>query len=57
MRYKGLVICLTRYLNFVPVKPELKKQYLDNVRIDCEMIAASAPGGTYQEPSCGGKSL
>ena len=55
MRYKGLVICLTRYLNFVPVKPELKKQYLDNVRIDCEMIAASAPGGTYQEPLLAGK--
>lgn len=50
MRYKGLVICLTRYVNFVPVSQELKKQYLDNVRIDCEMIAASRPGETYQTP-------
>ena len=50
IRYKGLVICLTRYVNFVPVSPELKKQYLDNVHIDCEMIAASVPGMTYQSP-------
>ena len=47
MRYKGLIICCTRLLNFVPVTPELRKQYIANVEIDCTMMAASKPGATF----------
>ena len=55
LRYKGLVVCCTRYVNFVPVSEELKKQYLDNVRIDCTMIANSIPGESFQTPFLAGK--
>lgn len=49
-RYKGLTICLTRYVNFVPLTDELRKQYLDNVRVDCMLMAASVAGESYQKP-------
>ena len=55
LRYKGLVICCTRYVNFIPVSEELKKQYIDNVRTDCTMIANSIPGESYQTPFLAGK--
>lgn len=55
VRYKGLVLCCTRYVNFVPVSRELKKQYLDNVRIDCTMIENSIPGKSLQVPFLAGK--
>ena len=47
MRYKGLIICCTRLLNFVPVSAELRAQYMANVEIDCTMQAASKPGKTF----------
>ena len=47
MRYKGLIICCTRLLNFVPVTPELRAQYMANVEIDCTMQLASKPGKTF----------
>lgn len=47
MRYKGLIICCTRLLNFVPVTESLRKQYLANVEIDCRLMAASRPGNTF----------
>ena len=49
-RYKGLTICLTRYVNFVPLTDELRKQYMDNVLVDCRLMAASVPGESYQKP-------
>lgn len=55
LRYKGLVICCTRYVNFTPVKEELKKQYQDNVWIDCTMINESKVGESYQTPFLAGK--
>lgn len=47
MRYKGLIICCTRYFNFVPVTDALRRQYLANVEIDCTLMASSIPGNTY----------
>ena len=47
MRYKGLIICCTRLLNFVPVTDALRKQYRANVEIDCTLMAASKPGNTF----------
>lgn len=55
MRYKGLVICLTRYVNFVPVSEKLRKQYYDNVMIDCTMIGETIVGESYQRPFLAGK--
>ncbi len=55
LRYKGLVICLTRYVNFVPVTAQLRRQYWDNVKIDCTMIGESVPGDSYQRPFLAGK--
>ncbi|MEA5016872.1 MAG: M24 family metallopeptidase [Candidatus Limiplasma sp.] len=54
-RYKGLVLCCTRYVNFVPVTQELHKQYLDNVRIDCTYIHNSKAGASYQAPFQAGR--
>lgn len=47
MRYKGLIICCTRLLNFVPVTPALRAQYMANVEIDCTLQLASKPGNTF----------
>lgn len=47
MRYKGLIICCTRLLNFGSVSEQLHRQYLDNVEIDCTFMAASRPGATF----------
>lgn len=49
-RYKGLTICLTRYVNLVPLTEELKKQYIDNVTIDCMLMKSSIPGESFQKP-------
>ena len=57
MRYMGLTICLTRYVNLVPVSEELKKQYIDNVKIDCTYIHNSKPGNSYQIPLRAGQKL
>ena len=54
-KYKGLVIGLTRYVNFVPVSEKLKRQYRDNVEIGSRMIEATAPGVSWQVPLCAGK--
>lgn len=55
IRYKGLTICLARYVNFVPVTKALEKQYRDNAEIDCTMIAGTIPGKSYQHPFLAGK--
>ena len=43
-RYGGLVTTVTRMVYFGTPSPEFLKQYRDNVRIECEMIALSRPG-------------
>lgn len=47
MRYKGLIVCCTRLLNFVPVTEQLRRQYIANVEIDCALQLASRPGSTF----------
>lgn len=47
MRYKGLIICCTRLMNFVPVTEQLAAQYRANVEIDCTLMTNSIPGNTY----------
>lgn len=47
MRYKGLIICCTRLMNFVPVTEQLAAQYRANVEVDCTFMANSIPGNTY----------
>ena len=49
MRYKGLIICCTRLLNFGPVPEALRAQYRANVEIDCTMMAASKPGAKFSD--------
>lgn len=46
-RRNGLVICLTRYVNFVTPSEDLLKQYEANQIIDCTYMAASRPGATF----------
>ncbi len=55
MRYKGLIICCTRYINFIPVTDELREQYKKNVEIDCIMIHNTVVGNSYQIPFLAGK--
>lgn len=43
-RYAGLVTTVTRMVHFGTPSQEFLKQYRDNVRIECEMIALSKPG-------------
>ncbi|QEN06741.1 M24 family metallopeptidase [Oceanispirochaeta crateris] len=48
-RKGGLIVCLTRFLQFGPVDSQLHKQYRDNVEIDCRMIEATVPGTPVNE--------
>ncbi|WP_195277425.1 M24 family metallopeptidase [Anaerotruncus rubiinfantis] len=47
MRYRGLIICCTRLMNFVPVSSQLASQYRANVEIDCTLMANSIPGQSF----------
>ncbi len=40
----GLITTVTRLLNFGEIPEKIKKQFRDNVYIECEMIAATRPG-------------
>ncbi len=40
----GLIVTLTRFVQFGKVPPELMKQYEDNVYIDCVLMANTIPG-------------
>jgi Xaa-Pro aminopeptidase len=51
----GLVVCLTRYVNFVPVSAELRRQMRLNQEIDLVCMANSSPGNSYQHPFLAGK--
>ncbi|MDR1934988.1 MAG: M24 family metallopeptidase [Candidatus Accumulibacter sp.] len=54
-KMQGLIVCMTRYVNFVPVSDELRRQYRANQRIDCIYMAHSIPGESYQRPLLAGK--
>lgn len=45
--YKGLVICCSRFANFVPVSEKLREQYLKTAEIDCTYMLNSIPGNTF----------
>jgi Xaa-Pro aminopeptidase len=51
----GLVVCLTRYVNFAPVSAELRGQLRLNQEIDLVFIKNSIPGKNYQHPFLAGK--
>lgn len=40
----GLIISLTRFVQFGKVPDELRKKYEDNVYIDCVLMANTKPG-------------
>ena len=40
----GLIVCLTRFVQFGAVPSELEKQYAANVHIDCVLMANTRPG-------------
>jgi Xaa-Pro aminopeptidase len=42
----GLITTITRFLSFQELSQEHRKQYEDNVFIECSMIAATRPGET-----------
>jgi len=51
----GLIVCLTRYVNFTPVSTELRKQLRLNQEIDLVFMKNSIPGKSYQHPFTAGK--
>lgn len=50
MRKWGLTVCMTRYVNFVPVTAELRKQYRLNQEIDLTLMTNTVPGRKYLDP-------
>lgn len=50
MRKWGLTVCLSRYVNFVPVTEKLLRQYRLNQEIDCTLMVNSVPGRPYTAP-------
>lgn len=48
-RHKGLIISLTRFVQFGKVPEDIRKKYDDNVRIDCVFMANSRPGTPLAE--------
>lgn len=57
MRKWGLTVCLTRYVNFVPVTDELRAQYRLNQLIDTTMMVNTVPGRAYHEPLAAARAL
>ena len=55
IRYRGITICLTRFVTFAPLSDALKAQYKANREIDCTMMANTVPGSSYQRPFLAGK--
>ncbi len=49
-RYKGLITTITRFAHFGPVPADLKRQYADNVEIECAMIANTKVGQPMNIP-------
>ncbi|MFA5447829.1 MAG: M24 family metallopeptidase [Sphaerochaeta sp.] len=57
MRKWGLTVCLTRYVNFVPVTEEIRAQYRLNQLIDCTLMEKTVVGRPYNEPLLAAKAL
>jgi Xaa-Pro aminopeptidase len=57
MRKWGLTVCMSRYVNFVPVTEAIRKQYRLNQEIDCTLMVNTIPGRTYQEPLDAAKTI
>ncbi|MCK9287776.1 MAG: peptidase M24 [Sphaerochaetaceae bacterium] len=55
MRRQGLVVCLTRYVNFVPVDRSLMAQYRANVEIDLAYMTNTIVGKSYQHALLAGQ--
>jgi len=51
----GLIVCITRYVNFIPVSAELRRQLRLNQEIDLVFIKNSIPGKSFQHPFTAGK--
>lgn len=47
IRMHGLTVCMSRYVNFVPVTEELRKKYRINQQIDTELMVNTVPGKNY----------
>jgi Xaa-Pro dipeptidase len=45
----GLIVSLTRFVQFGPVPAEIRRCYDANVRVDCAMMAATVPGRPARE--------
>jgi Xaa-Pro dipeptidase len=45
----GLIVSLTRFVQFGAVPAEIRRRYDANVRIDCAMMAATKPGRPARE--------
>ena len=43
-RYKGLIISITRFVQFGKVSPDIREKYNKNVLIDCTFMANTIPG-------------
>lgn len=50
MRKWGLTVCMTRYVNFVPVTEEIRRQYRLNQEIDLTLMTSTKVGVPYQVP-------
>lgn len=50
MRKLGLVVCATRFVQFESPSETLRKQYRDNVEIDCVFMKNTLPGRSIQYP-------
>ncbi len=48
-RRKGLIVSITRFVQFGKVPAELRKRYEDNVYVDSAMMAATVPGRPASE--------
>ena len=49
-RKNGLIISLTRFVQFGKVPADLRKKYNDNVHIDCVLMANTVPGQPVVKP-------
>jgi len=48
-RCRGLIVSITRFVQFGRLSTELRQLYLDNVYVDCAMMAATVPGRPASE--------
>lgn len=53
----GLIVSLTRFVQFEPVSTDLRRRYEANVLVDCGMMANTIPGKPAVEAFCRGLEL